>query len=106
MTGHIRRRGEQSWELKFDAGHDPAMGKRVIRYHSFKGTKRDAQIKLTELLKARDDGAYVEPTKVTVAEHVRARVDQWEASGDISPKTAERYRELVEHQIVPHLGGK
>ena len=106
MTGHIRRRGEHSWELKFDAGHDPATGKRVIRYHSFKGTKRDAQIKLTELLKARDDGAYVEPTKVTVAEHVRARVDQWEASGDISPKTAERYRELVEHQIVPHLGGK
>jgi integrase len=106
MTGHIRRRGDHSWELKFDASHDPATGKRVIRYHSFKGTKRDAQIKLTELLKARDGGAYVEPSKLTVAEHVRTRVEQWEAAGDIGPKTAERYRELVENQIVPHLGAK
>ena len=105
-SGHIRRRGERSWELKFDDGRDPATGKRIIRYHSFKGTRRDAERKLTELLKARDDGVYVEPSKLTVAEYVRARVDQWEAAGDISPKTAERYRELVENQIVPHLGAK
>jgi integrase len=37
-------------------------------------------------------------------------VAQWEAAYDpaaktgISPKTAERYRELVENQIIPHLG--
>ena len=105
-TGHIRRRGERSWELKFDDGRDPATGKRIIRYHSFKGTRRDAERKLTELLKARDDGVFVEPSKLTVAEYVRARVDQWEAAGDISPKTAERYRELVENQVVPHLGAK
>jgi integrase len=106
MTGHIRRRGKQSWEIKFDAGRDPASGKRVIRYHSFKGTKRDAERKLTELLGSIDSGSYVEPSKLTVGEHVRARVDQWEAAGAISPKTAERYRELVENQIVPHLGAK
>jgi len=34
MTGHIRRRGERSWELKFDAGNDPVTGKRRIRYAS------------------------------------------------------------------------
>jgi integrase len=106
MTGHIRRRGEHSWELKFDDGRDPATSKRIIRYASVKGTRKDAQRKLVELLKARDDGAYVEPSKLTVAEHVRARVQQWEKAGDISPKTAERYRELAEHQIVPHLGAK
>jgi integrase len=31
-------------------------------------------------------------------------VDQWEAVGDISARTAQRYRQLVEHQIAPHLG--
>jgi integrase len=30
---------------------------------------------------------------------------QWEAQ-KISPKTAERYRELIENQIIPHLGAK
>jgi hypothetical protein len=39
MTGHIRRRGARSWELKFDPGTDPATAVRRIRYHSFKGTK-------------------------------------------------------------------
>jgi integrase len=105
-AGHIRQRGKGSWELKFDAGRDPTTGKRKIQYVSFRGTKRAAQVKLGGLIAAVGKGTYVEPSKVTVAEYVRARVDQWEASGDISAKTAERYRELVENQIVPHLGAK
>jgi hypothetical protein len=48
MSGHSRRRGKQSWELKFDAGRDAA-GKRIVRYHSFRGTKREAVVKLAEL---------------------------------------------------------
>jgi integrase len=51
-------------------------------------------------------GNYVEPSKLTVADFVRARVDQWEAAGDISARTAQRYRQLVENQTVPHLEGK
>ena len=69
-----------------------------------RGTKAEAKAKLAELVAAVGKGAYVEPSKVTVAEHVRARVDAWEAAGRISFKTVERYRELVEHQIVPHIG--
>ena len=40
------------------------------------------------------------------AEFMRARVAQWEAAKDISARTAQRYRQLVENQIVPHLGAK
>jgi integrase len=47
MKGHIRRRGERSWELKFDVGTD-TLGERRISYVSFKGTKREAQTKLAE----------------------------------------------------------
>jgi hypothetical protein len=104
MTGHVRRRGKASWELKFEAGRDPVTGERKIAYHSFRGTKRDAQIKLAELVVAVGGGSYVEPSKTTVADFVRARVDQWEAAGAISARTAQRYRQLVENQIAPHLG--
>jgi integrase len=103
--GHIRRRGLHSWELKFDAGRDPA-GNRKIQYVAFRGSKREAQAKLTQLLAAVGQGDYVEPSRATVADFVRARVDQWEAAGDISARTAQRYRQLVENQIVPHLGNK
>jgi len=106
MKGHIRQRGKRSFELKFDAGRGPATGKRKVQYHSFKGTKREAQVKLAELIASVGKGAYVEPHKVAIADFVRARVDRWEAAGAISARTAQRYRQLLEHQIAPHLGAK
>ena len=106
MSGHIRRRGEQSWELKFEAGTDPRTGQRITKYQSFKGTKREAQAKLAALITAVATDTHVEPTKVTVADFVRQRVDQWESSGKISARTAARYRELTENQIAPHIGAK
>ena len=106
MKGHIRQRGKRSFELKFDAGCDPATGERRIQYISFKGTKREAQVKLAELITSVGKGAYVEPHKVAIADFVRARVDRWEAAGAISARTAQRYRQLLEHQIAPHLGAK
>lgn len=104
--GGLRQRGRNSWELKFDLAHDPATGKRRVRYHSFKGTKREAQIKLAELITAAATGTYVEPSKMTVGTFVLARIDAWEAVGDISARTAQRYRQLTENQIKPHLGAK
>ena len=104
MKGHIRPRGKNSWRLKFDAGRD-GNGERKIQYVTFRGTKREAQRKLAELIAGVDKGTYIEPNKIMVAQYVRDRVDVWEGSGDISARTAQRYRQLVENQIVPHLGG-
>src|SRR3569832_901949 len=102
MTGHIRRRGERSWELKFDAGNDPGTGKRKTRYASFKGTKREAEAELVRLVNAHNEGVSVDPSKLTVAEYLRALLDRL----DVTPKTLERYKQLAEQQIIPHLGAK
>ena len=102
-SGHIRRRGKRSWEIKFDLGRDPATGKRKTQYRSFKGTKREAQAELMRLLNQANEGSYVDPTKTTVAEFL----DRWErdwASANVSPKTLERYCGLIYQQIKPHLG--
>ena len=104
MRGHIRRRGERSWELKFDTGRDPQTSERITQYRSFKGSKREAQQKLTELMAAVTKGAYVPRSSITVGEHVAERIERWEQLGKISGKTAERYRELHANQITPHLG--
>ena len=63
-------------------------------------------MKLAELIASVGLGSYVEPSRTTVADVVRGRVDQWEAAGDISARTAQRYRQLLENQIEPHLGAK
>jgi integrase len=103
MKGHIQQRGKNSWRLKFDAGRDGG-GHRKIQYHTFRGTKREAQVKLAELIASVASNVYVEPNKITIADFVRNRIEQWEAAGNITARTAARYRELAENQIVPHLG--
>ena len=102
--GHIRRRSAESWELKFDLGRDPFTGRRRVKTKNIKGTKRDAERELRALLSTVDNGSYVEARRDTVAEYTRGRVDQWEASGSITARTAQRYRQLIEHQIIPFLG--
>jgi integrase len=99
----LYRRGRHSFELKFDAGTDPITRKRVTRYASFKGTRRDAEIELARLVAAFSKGEYVDPSKITVAEFL----DRWErdwASVNVSPKTLERYSEILRKHIRAHVG--
>jgi integrase len=103
MQGHIRKQGNGSWELKFDLGRDPLTGRRVTKYVTFRGTKRKAQDELTRLLAHRDDGSYVDPTKMTVAEYLH----HWLAADidrRVAARTAARHREIVEKNIIPRLG--
>jgi integrase len=101
--GHIRRRSENSWELKYDVAHEN--GRRTI-YKTFRGTKRAAQIELSRLLAQAGEGNHIDSTKLTVAEHVRARFQHWKLTKIILPMTAQRYEELIENNIIPYIGGR
>jgi len=79
MRGHIRKRGANSWELKYDIPR--AEGGRHIVYRSVKGTRREAQAELARQLAQVAASGYVEPAKLTVAELVRSRFEHWKASG-------------------------
>jgi integrase len=102
MSGNITRRGAHSWRLKFEGAEpEPATGKRTTRYVTVRGTKKDAQRELTRLLAEVENGTAVDPSRVTIAEYLR----EWlQADEGLSPKTLERYRQLAERQIIPHLG--
>lgn len=103
MTGHVRRRGKASWELKFDAGRDPASGRRVTKFRSFKGTKRQAEIELARLITGAATGDVIDPSKTTVAEFLERWQRDW-AAGNVSPKTLERYAELLRLHVLPAIG--
>jgi integrase len=66
-----------------------------------RGTKREAQAELIRLLAEVERGTSVDPSKVTVAEYLRGWLD---GNRGLSPKTLERYRQLAEQQVIPHLG--
>jgi integrase len=105
MKGHLRERSPGRWAIVLDVA-DPLTGKRRRKWHSFKGTKREAQTECARLIAEIGRGSYVEHSKETLGEFVRARIDQWEAAREISARTAQRYRQLLENQIVPHLGAR
>jgi integrase len=103
MKGHIRQRSPDHWAIVLDL-RDPETGKRKRKWHSFKGTKREAQKECARLIASIGQGSYVERSKETVDSFVRARIAQWEAAGEVSVRRAQRYRQLLENQIVPYLG--
>jgi integrase len=104
MKGHIRQRSPGHFAIVIDINKDGAR-KRI--WHSFKGTKREAQVECARLIAAMDEGSYVETNKtLTVGKLLLDRLAQWEAAKRITPKSAERYSELINNQITPHLGEK
>ena len=78
--GSIRQRSPSTFQVRWYAN-----GKR--HEITVRGTYADARRALRAKLKSADDGAHVAPTKLTVAEHVRARLEQWKVAGDIGPNT-------------------
>jgi len=73
MKGSIRQRSKGSWEVCIDTGRDLATGKRLRHFESVKGTKKDAQRRLHELLHTLEQGSYVKPARLTVAQFL----DEW-----------------------------
>jgi integrase len=102
-AGHIRRRSPGSWELKFEAGFDPATGKRTTQYRSFKGTKRQAEAALVTLLNQVSNGMLVDHHRETLGEFLTRWNHDWCVT-NVSPKTRERWQQLAVLQIIPRLG--
>jgi len=101
MRGSIVQRGARSWAVILDE-RDPVSGKRKRRWHSFKGTKREAQLEAARLISQRQNGTAVEPSRIVLAQFL----DQWLEfiEPQVAPRTHERYSEIVRTYLVPALG--
>jgi integrase len=102
MKGHIRERSPGRWAIVLDV-RDLETGKRRRRWHSFAGTKREAQLECARLISELQGGTYLEPNKTTVA----IFLDRWHSymQARVSPRTHERYGELIRTHLKPLLGG-
>jgi len=101
--GNVTRRGRNSWRVKFDLGADPVTGRRLTRFVTVRGTRRQALAELTKLLRSADTGEYVDPANTTVAEFLERWLRDW-AAVNVSPSTLQRYAGIVRMQLIPHLG--
>lgn len=84
LKGYIRKRGS-SYEVIAYLGRDTTTGKKKYKSHAVRGTKKQAEAKLAQLLHELNTGAYVEPSKLTSGEYLdrwmRTFRQRWSASG-------------------------
>src|SRR5882757_7650050 len=99
MKGHVRRRGVQSYAIVIDLGRTQD-GRRKQKWHSVKGTKKDAERKLVELLHSLSTGRYVEPSRLKLADLLTDWINDC-ACHQVCGKTLERYKEIVEKHLIP-----
>jgi integrase len=99
--GSIQQRGRSSWRIRYEVERG-ADGKRKTKVLTFRGSRRDAQKKLTELLAGRDSGSYVDPSRLTLGQYL----NDWLAGRiGLAAKTIERHAGIVRLQINPFIGG-
>jgi len=101
-TGHIRQRSTGAWELRYSLGTDPATGRRRIATTTIKGDRRAAERELRRLLRTLDTGEHVDPSRMTVRQWLQHWLETVQA--EVSPKTLERYSEIVRNFLTPAVG--
>ncbi len=101
-TGSIRQRSDGSFEIRYSLGTDPLTGKRKRIYKTVSGNYEAAKKELRRLLRTIDTSEHVEATKVKVG----VFLTQWLETmcSQISPKTHERYAEIVNNFLIPAFG--
>jgi len=103
MKGHIRQRSKGSWTIIVDVGKDPETGRRRQQWYTIRGTKRDADRALREMLTAMEKGTYVKPTLLTLGEWLMQWLESY-VSMHTTPRTQESYNSTIRHHLIPALG--
>jgi integrase len=100
--GTIKSRSPGSYWIRYSLGRDPVSGKRRFGTATVQGTRKQAEPELVRLLRTVDTGEHVDPTRMTVGDWL----DLWTATtkAEVSPKTHERYAEIVRCYLKPGLG--
>jgi integrase len=95
MKGHLRERSPGRWAIVLES-RDVETGKRRRKWHSFAGTKREAQVEAARLISAAQEGGTVDSSRVTVAQLLDRFVHDW-AEIHVAVATAVRYGSLLDH---------
>ena len=103
MRGHITKRGKNSYSIVVSLGRDAATGKYKYQWVSVKGTKKDAEKRLAELIYQLDNGTYIKPGKTTLAEYLERWLKEY-SWPNLAPRTTEGYESIIRRHIIPALG--
>lgn len=102
MRGHIVKRYKNSYTIVLSLGIDPATGKKKQQWVSVKGTKKEAEKRLADLLHQLDTGTFMKPSKTTLGEFLERWLEDYRPN--LSPRGFERYEGIIRGHLIPGLG--
>src|SRR5688572_704658 len=101
MRGSIKQRFKGSWTIRLDAGcePDPKTGLLKRKQHTLtiRGTRKDAEDKLGELLGSAKHGMLVEPSKITLGQWLAEWLDAMKPS--VRNSTYVRYKGILDNHL-------
>lgn len=103
MRGNIRKRAKGTWTLTVDLGLDPVTGKRRQTYRTVKGTKKEAEAALAELVHAVETGLDFDSSRISVGDYLERWLEA--TSKRVKQRTFTRYSELLRLHVIPIIGG-
>ncbi|MCP4004907.1 MAG: site-specific integrase [bacterium] len=102
--GQIEDKGPGKWRLRWSTGWDPVKKRYTKTSETFLGTKRQAESRLRLIQKSLEDTSYVEPSRITLGEHI----EEWLASPGLRNKVSERTLHgmglMLRKHVIPVLG--
>jgi integrase len=104
MRGSLRRRGLDAWELRVFVGTEPASGKKLYKYHTLHGTKKEAEREQNRIVREIETGSYVEPSRETVGQFLERWLRDYVEVTISRPSTRRSYKMITERHVIPELG--
>src|SRR4051794_3925253 len=102
MAGQLINRGKNVWLVRVPKGEP---GKRTYWNKTIHGTKKDAELWLTQALRQRDLGIEVKSANTPLGEYLRRWLEE-AARPKLRSKTFATYQQSIERYIRPALGTK
>lgn len=103
MRGHIKERSPGKWAIVLDV-KDNETGKRKRKWHSFSGTKRQAQSECARLIAELESGGFTDGGRISFREFAERWIEHEKAN--VSPKTLERYSDLLLKNVAGIIGSE
>ena len=103
MTGSIRNRGPGTWGLTISLGRNPN-GKRIRRYFTFKGTKRDAERELRRLLVEFEGAPTPAAERIRFCDWLPRWIEEYGTVQGWRQSTIDRYSGIANEHLIPRLG--
>ena len=101
MSGTINKEINGTYWFVVDLGRRPNGKRNQVKRRGFK-TKKAADQAMTALKAEYENGGFIEPSTLTLTGFLERWMETTEKT--VSPKTFERYRQMIKNHIIPEIG--